>query len=200
MQMLLLTVRTLAPRDDRQAARELERMQVTLHPLAAWRICIVAVVILIAMVAFFFGASPELIGVVVAAGVLLITYVEWMLGRRESSMDKFYERLEIANDHRNQIADVDMRMPDTERYIFTELDNLEYVIERYRFGFMSPTLALRGVNTFASRLGIKGFEEQVVKLIDPRCGYQKHTCEVARTLIDHHQRKKSAAKQPAPVA
>ncbi len=205
MQIFLPIVRTLAPGDDRKAARDLEQMQVTLHPLAAWRICIVAIVILIAAVAFFFGASAELIGVVVAAGLLLVTYVEWMLGRRESSMDKFYERLEIANEHRNQIADVGMRigmrMSDTERYIFTELDNLEYVIERYRFGYMSPTLAIRGVRTFVSRLDIQGFEKQVVELIDPRRGYHEHTCKVARKLIDDHKRQRNTdGVSAAPMA
>lgn len=194
MQRTLRFITTLGLPEDRKAARKLAlENNILLHPLAAWRSGIVAIVGLIAVVSALDRASPEFVGAILAAGALLVTYVEWMLGRRESSMDKFYERLEIANEHRSNLADAGMRLPDTERYAFTELDNLEYVIERYRFGYMSPTLALRGVDTFASRLGIDGFENEVNRLIDKDCAYNKQTCKVVRKLIANRSRGNAGA-------
>jgi hypothetical protein len=61
-------------------------------------------------------------------------------------------------------------------------DNLEYVIERYRFGYMSAALALRGVKTFKSRLKkIEGFSDAVRDLL-PGSGYNMHTCKLVRRL------------------
>ena len=194
MQRTLRFITTLGLPEDRKAGRELDKENgIILHPLAAWRIGIVAIVGLAALVSAILGASPSFIGAILAAGALLVTYTEWMLGRRESSMDKFYERLEIANEHRSNLADTGMRMCDAERYVFTELDNLEYVIERYWFGYMSPSLALRGVDTFASRLGIDGFENEVSRLIDKDCAYNKQTCKVVRKLIAKRSRDNAGA-------
>ena len=198
MQRILRIITTLGLPEDHKAALQLAlENNIRLHPLAAWRSGIVAIVGLIALVAAIAGASPELIGAILAAGALLVTYVEWMLGRRESSMDKFYERLEIANEHRSNLADAAMRMRDTERYAFTELDNLEYVIERYRFGYMSPSLALRGVNTFESRLGIDGFKNELSRLIEQDCAYNEHTCRVVCKLLEKHEREEARAKATA---
>lgn len=44
-------------------------------------------------------------------------------------------------------------------YVWRELDNLEYLLERYRLGYLSTRLAFRGVATFASRFLFENFRE-----------------------------------------
>lgn len=183
-QWILRAVTTWGLPDDWKAACELERNNIKLHVLSGWRIGVVLVVAAIASAAVADHKRTEFIAAIFAGGALVITYSEWMLGRRESSMDRFYERLETANEHRsNQLVHRDLKMDETERYIFTELDNLEYVIERYRFGYMSAGLARRGLNTFNSRFGIRGFEEQVATAIERGCAYNVHTRDVVLKLI-----------------
>lgn len=200
MQMILRSITTLGLPGDQKAARELYRDRgICLHPLAAWRTIIVAVTIGAAATAFFADKPAEFIAAILAGGALLVTYVEWMLGRRESSMDMFYERLETANEHRSNIVRIGMKMNRTERYVFTEIDNLEYVIERYRFGYMSPSLARRGVNTFASRLGIIGFKTELRSILANGCAYSELTCDVVGKVMDDHDRIEAARRAAAPA-
>jgi hypothetical protein len=189
MQAFLRLVTTLGLPEDRKAARKLERMGVKLHPLAAGRLSIVIIIVVLALAMAAAYRSVPLLGAIFAGGALLVTYVEWMLGRRESSMDKFYDRLELANKQRSDEANGTLKMDDFHRYIFAELDNLEYVIERYRFGYMSPSLALRGVKTFGGRFGIPGFDENVGRLALWGC-YSPRTCIVARRLQHRHRQDK----------
>ena len=197
MQWILRSITTWGLPDDWRAACELEQETIKLHILSGWRIGIVLIVAAVALAAVADHKSTEFIAAIFAGGALVITYSEWMLGRRESSMDKFYERLETANEHRsNQLVHRDLKMDETERYIFTELDNLEYVIERYRFGYMSAGLARRGLHTFISRFGIPGFEEQVAIAIGRGCAYNDHTRDVVLKVIADRR----TANTPAEVS
>jgi hypothetical protein len=198
MQRFFRWITSSVPREDRNAAAELAEITpgLKMHPAAAWRLGIVLLIGAIGFVIAIRGGSINLIGAVLGGGALAVAYVEWLLGRRESSMDKFYERLMIANDYRSAIAGPgELGISPDELYVFSELDNLEYVIERYRFGYMSAALALRGVRTFQSRLeDIKGFRELVPKELKD-CGYSEHTCIVVLELINKRARLPSTVAQ-----
>lgn len=96
-------------------------------------------------------------------GALLVGYWQWRKARHEISMDKYYERLDIANrrqdgNHldvhkmmRASTPEIAGETSDVVFYIYAELDNLEYVIEKYRQGFMDPDQACRGLRTFQLR-------------------------------------------------
>jgi hypothetical protein len=167
------------------AAFELGKVGLNMHPAAAWRLGVVLLIGTIAVVFAIRGANVQLIGGMLGGGALAVAYVEWLLGRRESSMDKFYERLRIANDYRRAVKSPDeLVITEVTLYVFSELDNLEYVIERYRFGYMSAALALRGIKTFESRLEhIPGFTKLVQELL-PGSGYSEHTHTVIAVLLD----------------
>jgi len=183
MQWVLLFITSSVPREDRKAALKLARIKLKMHPAAAWRLGVVLLIGGIAVLFAIRGAQVQLIGGILGAGALAVAYIEWLLARRESSMDKFYERLRIANDYRRSVKDPDLGIAEDRLYVYSELDNLEYVIERYRFGYMSAALALRGIRTFQSRLaGIPGFKALVRKLL-PGAGYSLQTRVVVRELM-----------------
>jgi hypothetical protein len=166
------------------AAFELAKVRLNMHPAAAWRLGVVLLIGAIAVTFAIRDANIQLIGAILGAGALAVAYVEWLLSRRESSMDKFYERLRIANDYRRAVKSPDeLAISEVRLYVFSELDNLEYVIERYRFGYMSAALALRGVKTFESRLeNIPGFTELVQELL-LGSGYSENTHRVVAMLL-----------------
>lgn len=183
MQSLLRWMTSFGLREDREAIAQLENIGVKLHPAAGWRPGVVLIIAAVAVIAAALGGKLELIGAILGGGALAVSYVEWVLTRREGSMDKFYERLVLANNYRKAVNEPKgVAITDMDLYVFSELDNLEYVIERYRFGYMSPTLALRGVNTFQSRFHIAHFRERVTGFIDLNCGYSRHTCKVAERV------------------
>jgi len=95
----------------------------------------------------FQGADAKSVAqLILSIGVLLIGYQQWRDARQEASFERFYDRLNIANSRREKLGADPFTM-----YVFAELDNLEYVIERYKLGYMSAELACRGLETFKSR-------------------------------------------------
>lgn len=149
-----------------------------------WRPLIVLIAIATALIVAVTGDdNGEEVAATIAGGVLLVGYVEWFLTRRETSMDKFFDRLVTTNNYRREIKEEGpYSYNPIDLYVFSEIDNLEYVIERYRFGYMSPVLALRGVNTFKSRLKLGDFKARVARLAGPQCGYSEHMCRMVRHI------------------
>lgn len=92
---------------------------------------------------------------IVAIFAAIIAYQQWRANKHETSIDKYYDRLDIANKRLEVLPDVNKE----DVYIFAELDKLEYVIMKYELGYISPHLALRGVKNFESlckkRMGFK---------------------------------------------
>jgi hypothetical protein len=109
---------------------------------------------------------------IVLAGAV-ITFWQWSRARFEASLEKFYERLDIANRHlstmiekswdqclQNSGSSTHISIYDNppnvgvslfDMRVFAELDNLEYVVEKYRQGYIEPRQACRGLQTFISR-------------------------------------------------
>lgn len=129
------------------------------------------------------GNAPKgatIAAAVLALGAFIVGYHQWRAARRETSMDKFYERLKTAND---RLAE--LKADKFEMYVYAELDNLEYVIEKYRLGYMGPDQALRGLETFRSRLeGDRGaaFAGKVKQVLG-KVGYSTSTQNIVRQII-----------------
>lgn len=124
---------------------------------------------------------------ILAIAGLVSGFQQWRAARRETSLDKYYERLKLANERlnewpcarallANQILDDEAQespraKADHERhmYMHVELDNLEYAIQKYQIGYMAPEVALRALRTFRNRCGYSVFRDLVnTRLSDPR--------------------------------
>lgn len=118
----------------------------------------------------FRGVEIKATDVVIATaglGALLVGYHQWREARHELSMERYYERLEIPNRrHENRQSDgrriihekmkaclpeLESEDPDWLMYVYVELGNLEYVIGKYKLGYMRAKQACRGLRTFQLR-------------------------------------------------
>jgi hypothetical protein len=66
-------------------------------------------------------------------------------------------------------------------YFFSEVDNLEYVIEKFKLGYINAIHAARSADTFRVRCRDEQFRKKVDELID-NVGYQETTITVAKRL------------------
>ena len=107
MQWLLRVIASAGIPQDFRAASTLAKMHVYLHPIAALRLTIAFSTAAIALAVGYWAESWQLVTGILGVGALGIAYVEWMLERRESAINKFYERLKISNDYRKSIKDTD---------------------------------------------------------------------------------------------
>jgi hypothetical protein len=114
-------------------------------------------------------ASLSLVAVGVAIAGAVLTYDQWRKARMEITLDKFYERLNYSNQRLMDltaaramlagypVTDEEPNIPKVragwqeQMYIFIELDNLEYAVQKYELGFMHQSLMSRAINTFRSR-------------------------------------------------
>jgi hypothetical protein len=104
-----------------------------------------------------------------AVAAFVVAYTQWQLARYEASLEKYYDRLDIANRRLNTLVeqswnnkdgnkgfDVYQNPPNVgvslfDMWVFAELDNLEYVIEKYRRGYVEAEATCRGVHAFKGR-------------------------------------------------
>jgi hypothetical protein len=93
----------------------------------------------------------QVAAVVIGFGV---AFYQWRLARYEASLEKYYDRLDIANRRLNTLIEQAWsNKPDPKEFdvydnppkvgvslfdmwVFAELDNLEYVIQKYRRGYI----------------------------------------------------------------
>jgi hypothetical protein len=88
----------------------------------------------------------------------LLGYLQWRANRHEVSFDKYYDRLDKTNaafDGWRTVAlpvgSEELRSHKYTMFIFSELDTLEYVLEKYKLGFVRRELAERAIRGFTSR-------------------------------------------------
>jgi hypothetical protein len=123
-------------------------------------------------------------------------YQQWRAARHEIAFDKYYDRLDLANikfdawrfeelkEDRNKLKDHLLSM-----FVFAELDNLEYILEKYKLGYVKQELAERALRTFRSRCEDNPFCERVLFFLGDQegkqqvKGYEKTTRETARYII-----------------
>jgi hypothetical protein len=112
----------------------------------------------------------DVIQICVVSVGFLIAYVQWRLARYEASLEKYYDRLDVANKRLGTMLDQDWaHIPEGgaafdvyacpprvgvsyfDLWVFAELDNFEYVIEKYRRGYIEHAQACRGLRAFRKR-------------------------------------------------
>jgi hypothetical protein len=139
---------------------------------------------------------------VVALGAFILGYQQWRSARFETSIDKFYERLEASNRKlhewttaRQLIGALDDQLSfQQSMYVFSEIDNLEYVIQKYKYGYMSTDQALRGVKTFKARCIHDKFRERAGSCLEMG-GYNRETREVFGKVCEEIEREKMGGSQ-----
>lgn len=148
-----------------------------------------------------FGEQPlKVIATVGAALTFGLTYIQWRLGKSEATFDKHYERLRAANDNLDKFwSTVHVASPglllDHRRnmLVFSELDNLEYVIGKYNALYADRLTLRRAVRHFWSMCNDPYDPERreaVLRWIGKdeasrdAHGYLPVTCAIARYLAE----------------
>jgi hypothetical protein len=138
--------------------------------------------------------GAQLATALITAAIGFFAYYQWTDSRRESSLEKFYERLHLVNERYYDWKDVRQLVghlwgassEESEfhkrMYVYLELDNLEYMIFRYQLGFVRKPLFRRAVRTFSSRCESVRFSELVIELVNG-AGYDAKTVEVVNVLV-----------------
>lgn len=164
---------------------------------------LVAVALLSVGVTFSPGEAKERLEALAAAAAgvaAALGYLQWRAARHEVSFDTYYDKLDTANQKFDAwrveaLRDDAARLRDhlNTMFVFAELDNLEYVLEKLKLGYVRQELAERAVRNFRSRCGDRtdGPEfcgkvlwavgkregEQVVQ------GYEETTREAVRDIV-----------------
>lgn len=138
--------------------------------------------------------STDVAVTLITAAAIFFAYYQWMDGRRESSLDKFYDRLALINTRYYEWKEARDVVPhfwgkSTENvnfrprmYVYLELDNLEYVILRYQLGYLRTPLLRRAVRTFSSRCESPVFCELAKEVVNG-AGYAQATVDVVNVLV-----------------
>lgn len=144
----------------------------------------------------------------------LFGYSQWRASRYEKAMEDFYSRLGLAN-HKRESAQLvssllghpwELNSSDEcartlhgyedhqwSMYVYSELDNLEYILEKYKLGYMQPRHALRGLRTFYQRCARPCFRRRAVKCV--RCmAYNESTVSVVKRVCEDIENRREAAQ------
>lgn len=152
-------------------------------------------------------------GAIVAGFALVAGFVQWEKGRHEATLEKYYERLKDANDRFERAEEAKLqgmdspagshaqtvhRASDRQKlinklhyslFVFAELDNLEYILEKHCSRYAQKTVVSRALRHFSGRCENSDFRESVLHWVgrfddeDYRAGYQKETRQVARYVV-----------------
>lgn len=131
-------------------------------------------------------------------GVAFAGLYQWRSSKYETSIDEFYKRLSYTNTKLIEWESsrvllskewVDEKVFQREMYVYLELDNLEYIIQKYQHGFMEPHDAHRALTCFSSRCknshAFKALAEENVE----KGGYKPDTRYAVHHLCQKCQRK-----------
>jgi|GEM_PF-5137715 len=127
---------------------------------------------------------------VFAIGSFLLAFQQWDAARYEASLDKYYERLDLSNTRFEKLDDVDGYI----MYIFMEIDNLEYIIEKYKWAYVSKVQAFRALKTFyahcrdINQKNQHGVIESMNDLAEywvEKAGYMNSTTSVIKKVCTH---------------
>lgn len=127
-----------------------------------------------------------------AAGIFLLTYIQWRLARQEASFEKYYDRmavtienirqcgLEEAGEDRNQRLDHLRNIR-----VFNQIDNIEYVFGKYRLGYIDTDILDRAIRNFWSECQQDWFVDKVVFWLKTIHTYQPDTVAAANYILKH---------------
>jgi len=130
----------------------------------------------------YFGLASTII----AIGGAAVAYEQWIEMKKDSSLDKYYERLNLTNegfyrwDKTREMFphfwEVEDNIPyEWVMYVYLELDNLEYAITKYQDGSMGPEIVFRSLVTFISRCQSKNFLRLAESFVEKSIGYSPAT-------------------------
>lgn len=139
---------------------------------------------------------PKAVAVVLALIGFSLTYLQWLAGRHEASFERYYDRLDLANRKFDAARTEELKDGPRENlkqhlytmFVFAELDNLEYVLEKYKLGYVRPGLAERAVRAFRSRCADPGFCQEALSWLGQKegqeraRGYERTTREIVRHI------------------
>ncbi|TIL42788.1 hypothetical protein [Mesorhizobium sp.] len=136
-----------------------------------------------------------------AGATFLLSYAQWRLARHEVSFDKYYDRIDIVNQAisnsqlKEELGDAGYRDHLRNMRVFAQLDNLEYILGKYKLNFVELDLVDRAVQTFRSDCyldrspDIGWFSDKVLFWIGDdegrqiALGYHAHTRKAARYIV-----------------
>ncbi len=122
------------------------------------KIYIGTVLVLIAAITII--GQGQYSALLLSVSIFILGFQQWRAARDETAMDRFYERINLSNQKLENwpaaremltVAWKDNPAFQREMYVYVELDTLEYVIEKYKLGYMSEEHTLRGLENFKSR-------------------------------------------------
>ena len=119
----------------------------------------------------------------------------WKRQRQENSFEKYYDRLERANAaggvfhfSRNVVPHLTSPLNHEEAlYVYSEIDMLEYVITKYKLGYMTKEDTFRGLTTFLSRCRSKPFL-YMLKILASKCAYPPNMMVHIQSLINNEKK------------
>lgn len=137
----------------------------------------------------------EIVAITVGVGTAVFAYAQWIETKHDTSLDKYYERLNLTNegfyrwDNVREMFphfwDEDGNIPyEWIMYVYLELDNLEYAIAKYQYGSMQPEIAFRSLVTFISRCQSKDFLNLAEKFVEKSIGYSSETKAVVNKIAN----------------
>jgi hypothetical protein len=182
-----LFVNTEILRERRRAEKQLEQYEFRKNPVGgqlvgvALFLALVSGIIWIVVKVFNFATVPwsQAFSAILTLGVASIAYMQWRAARQEISIDKYYDRLEVAN---KRLEALQVKPTPEDMYTFSELDKLEYVIVKYEHGYISPVLALRALKNFhAVCMDREGFREKAAHWVN-KASYGEITRRVVKTI------------------
>jgi hypothetical protein len=143
-------------------------------------------------------------------------YYQWRSSRYDKSMEDFYSRLNLANQRREstllvsrilghpweleKLSKNPLTLAEDEdyqwsMYVYAELDNLEYVVEKYNLGYMEPRHALRGLRTFYQRCLCGPFRDRAWQCA-LFMAYNASTIKVVKNVCNHIEEQRNAPREP----
>jgi hypothetical protein len=133
------------------------------------------------------------VGAVTLGGVLTGLW-QWRQGRRETSLERFFERLDHTTMRRLDAsrARVDAGVCSAQEYaeeldafyVFAELDTLDYTLRRFEQGTVSPRLAERAIALFQNRCSNRDGFASAAKGLVTRGAYDDEFRRIVRSLVD----------------
>jgi hypothetical protein len=153
-----------------------------------------------------FNEGFRTIGTLITGVGFGIGLVQWRAARQEASFEKYYDRLKIANDRFDEARKSRLKEPpDSDgvqrhlytMFVFAELDNLEYILEKHCQRYVHRDLVDRTIRHFWARCkdGNSGaeFRTEVRRWVgaegeDEAAGYQERTRKAASFLARHAER------------
>lgn len=137
----------------------------------------------------------------IAAAAAIVALRQWRHLRNEATIAGALSRLDLVNTYFMQPERYEVISPlfqgspgwpanihnwaswSQDMYVFIELDNLQYGVEKYRLGYSTPYQALRSVDLFAARCQSNTFYEAARRLVETHAGsYTEETVSVVRNM------------------